>query len=155
MIRLGLFELPKDVGPTRCELDPWAFSGARFVRLESIANDDAFVGTDEIDERAGSLIVLNPMADNLRRRDAPHLPRFALALESLPTRLIEPDDPFAERACQQRVADRLELGRDGVDLVPQRLRRDHHAVAPKDALLPRERDVVLVLVDHHLDGEVQ
>src|SRR6187551_869361 len=45
--------------------------------------------------------------------------------------------------------------RNGVDLVPQRLGCDHHAVTTKDAFLARERNVVLVLVNHHLDAKVQ
>src|SRR5690606_32778214 len=84
------------------------------------------------------------------------LPRLLRRRAELgPAGLVGADDRLREYVRKQRVVDDAQASRAGVELVPQRLRGHLEPVASQDALLPRERDVVEVLVGGDLDAEAE
>ena len=112
MIGLSFLELAKHMRPTPNELDTRAIACSGLVRLECIANDDAFVTTHEFHEGTLAFVVFDLMAHDLGSGDAPHLPWLAVTIESLPTCLVEPDDWFCKRGLEQRFDGWLQLPSD-------------------------------------------
>ena len=125
--------------------------------LEGVADDDALVAADQRLEGGRALVVADPVHHHAGRREAPHLPGLLLVASAQlgPAGLVEADDRLREDMGVERVVDDLDSSGGGVELVPERLRRDDEAVARQDALLARQRNVVEVLVDGDLDREAQ
>src|SRR5688572_1464104 len=156
VIRLGFHELPVRVSPASGEHDTRAFAGAGFVSFQGVANDCADILADQRLESLGSFVCANAVTNDAGRRDAPHLPRLILLpVEASPAGLIEPDHGLRERVLEQRRIRELKFSSQSVELIPQRLRRHFEPVPAKDALLPRERQVIEVLVGTDLDREVE
>jgi hypothetical protein len=140
------------MGPAAREGNIVVAARASLVRLERIADDGAVVAGHQVFDGRGSFVVSDLVNDDARRGEAPHLPGLAVSgLESLPARLVETDDRLGKHTREQSVAGGfLEASSQYVQLVPKRLRCDVESVPPQDALLPRERDVIEVLVDVNL-----
>jgi len=158
MIRRRLFEFSVHVCPTSGEYDLVAifFAKTCAVRLRCIANDNTLIALHERAKCDCTLVVANSMHDDLRRCDAPHLPRLVFfPIETWPARLIETDDGLRQRTSQQCCIRRFESTPEHVELIPECLRRDHKTVTRHDALLSRERNVIEILVDRDFDREVE
>ncbi len=98
---------------------------------------------------------LGSRADSRRALEARRPHREAHS-STVYARLVETDDRLGKHTREQSVAGGfLEASSQYVQLVPKRLRCDVESVPPQDALLPRERDVIEVLVDVNLDREVE
>ena len=124
--------------------------------LERVAHDGARVAVHQVLERVGALVLADAVHDGVGGGQAPHLPRLvALAIEPWPARLVEADDGLRQDPGEQRTRGRLQASSERLELVPERLRRNEQTVAPQDALLAGERDVIEVLVDGDLDREVE
>src|SRR5690606_11855255 len=125
-------------------------------RLERIAHHHAAVPAHEVLEGVGALVVADAVHHGAWCRQAPHLPGLvALAVKPGPAGLIEPDDGLGEHAREQCARRRFEAASERVELIPERLRGDDETVASEDPLLPREGDVIEILVDGDLDGKVE
>ena len=135
---------------------PGLGSCARLVRAERVADDHAAVVTDESTEGRGALVVADPMHDDARRGQAPHLPRLASRRSRA---AASPSDrgrsPAAASTCfiergvdDARAAARATYARShsvcDVTTRPCRSRIRHLAL---------ERDVIEPLVEDDLDRE--
>src|SRR5205085_1809105 len=78
VIRHRLFEFSIDVRPASGEHDTVAifFAKAGAVRLRCVAHGDTAIALHQRTKCFGALVVANSMHDDLRRGDAPDLPRL-------------------------------------------------------------------------------
>src|SRR5690606_38377218 len=156
MIRLRLFELAKAMRPAPSEDDAGGRARAGFVCLERVANDHALVLADEQLERRRALVTTDAMHDGAGRRETPHLPRLGPGtVEPRPAGLIKTDHRLLHHVLGETGDRDLQPLRDDVELIPQRLRRDDQAVLRHDPRLPREREMVEVLVEDDLDRDLE
>ncbi len=131
---------------------PGARAGA--VGRERVADDRAGVVADELGEGGGALVVADPMHNDTRCGQTPHLPRLGTRrLKARPSGLVETDHGSLQHVYCERRVDEGESFRDRVGEIPQRLRRDDQAVPLEDPTLPLERDEIEPLVEDDLDGE--
>src|SRR5690606_8845600 len=118
------------------------------VGAERIAHDDTDEISNQLLERSGALVIADSMNHDAGRGQAPHLPRLGVAIaKAFPPGLIEADHWLGDYSLEQRLIQGRQAFRDRPELIPERLRCDRKTVAPQDANLASQRNVVEVLID--------
>lgn len=136
MIRHRLFESAIDMRPTVREDDARTFASAGLVRAEVVADNRAAVTSDEILERGGALVVANPVYDDARGRQTPHLPLLrAATVESRPAGLIETDHWLGKHVIEESGVNARQPMRESIGEIPECLRRDRQPVPIHDPRL--------------------
>jgi len=157
--RLGLHVLSAYVCPAEGECVAWHAVGAGprdgLVGLVPVGHHDAVVVAQHFSRRRRRPAGKDPVHDRGRRGHRPRVPLLGRVLvQHRPVRLIDVDERGRKRLGQQRLVALAEVLCQELDLVPQRLAVDDQIVGVVHPHLALERQVVQVLRDGHVHGEV-
>jgi hypothetical protein len=126
------------------------------VHREAIDDHDATIAADHLAPFVGGFPRQDPIEGDRRRVNAPHRARRrARRVEPRPAGFIDVDHGRGERAAPQRRVRRLEVTRERLKLIPERLRIDAQALAGHHPHLTFERQMVGILRDRHAHGKLR
>ena len=154
IMRLGLHEFAADVGPAVGEREAGAGPGERGVGAVAVGDHNAGVAVQHLARGVLRSAVQNRVRDRILARHAPGPPpRRPAALQKAPPRLVGPEHWRRQHVLPHRFVRRRQDCRQGVELIPQRLRIDRQPLAVHPPRLALQRQMVQVLVERDLDRE--
>jgi hypothetical protein len=149
-----LVEFAFRVGPAVRKDETRTVAGQRRIDGKAVDDGRAAVAGQHLAAFLGRLPGEDAIRRDGRTADTPdRASRRLRRAQNRPPRFIDVDDGRLERAPQQRPVGRLQMARQRVQLIPERLRIEVQPLAGHHPHLPFERQMGGVLGDRHADRE--